>query len=50
VKLSIDAGPIASHALAVGFFIVSYFFVRRSFYGMRMPVTEAEKTLSSKAG
>ena len=50
VKLSVDAGALASHALAVGFFAVSYFFVYRSFYGMRIPTAEAEKTLSSRAG
>jgi K(+)-stimulated pyrophosphate-energized sodium pump len=36
VKLSNDAGPAVSHLLAAGFFVLSLFFVRRSFYGMRI--------------
>jgi len=36
VKLTSDAGPMTSHLLAAAFFIVSMFFVRRSFYGMRI--------------
>jgi K(+)-stimulated pyrophosphate-energized sodium pump len=40
VKLTVDAGPLVSHILAAAFFAVSLFFVRRSFYGMRIP-TEA---------
>ena len=36
VKLSTDAGPAVSHLLAAGFFVLSLFFVRRSFYGMRI--------------
>jgi K(+)-stimulated pyrophosphate-energized sodium pump len=36
VKLTTDAGPIVSHVLAATFFLVSVFFVRRSFYGMRI--------------
>ncbi|MBV9610502.1 MAG: sodium-translocating pyrophosphatase, partial [Acidobacteria bacterium] len=49
VKLSVDAGPMATHMLAIGFFIISYFFVRRSFYGMRIPVVEEEKTMTRAA-
>ncbi len=36
VKLTADQGENLSHALALGFFIVSFFFVYRSFYGMRI--------------
>jgi K(+)-stimulated pyrophosphate-energized sodium pump len=36
VKLTAEAGSTLSHVLALGFFGVSYFFVYRSFYGMRI--------------
>jgi K(+)-stimulated pyrophosphate-energized sodium pump len=36
VKLSNDAGPAVSKLLAAGFFVLSLFFVHRSFYGMRI--------------
>jgi K(+)-stimulated pyrophosphate-energized sodium pump len=36
VKLTADAGPGVSHALAAVFFLASTFFVWRSFYGMRI--------------
>jgi K(+)-stimulated pyrophosphate-energized sodium pump len=36
VKLTVDAGNMLGHALAAGFFTVSFFFVYRSFYGMRI--------------
>jgi len=36
VKLTIDAGPMVSHLLALAFFLVSTIFVWRSFYGMRI--------------
>ena len=36
VKLANDAGPAVTHVLAAGFFVLSMFFVRRSFYGMRI--------------
>jgi K(+)-stimulated pyrophosphate-energized sodium pump len=36
VKLSTDAGPAVTNVLAAGFFVISLFFVRRSFYGMRI--------------
>ncbi|HEX7796778.1 MAG TPA: sodium-translocating pyrophosphatase [Vicinamibacterales bacterium] len=36
VKLSTDAGPALSAFLAAGFFVLSLFFVHRSFYGMRI--------------
>jgi K(+)-stimulated pyrophosphate-energized sodium pump len=36
VKLTLEAGSNLVHCLAVGFFIVSFVFVYRSFYGMRI--------------
>jgi K(+)-stimulated pyrophosphate-energized sodium pump len=36
VKLTADQGTGLSRALALGFFVVSFFFVYRSFYGMRI--------------
>jgi K(+)-stimulated pyrophosphate-energized sodium pump len=36
VKLTHDAGPNVSHGLAALFFLISVFFVWRSFYGMRI--------------
>jgi len=36
VKLTATSGSGLTHALAAAFFIVSYFFVYRSFYGMRI--------------
>jgi K(+)-stimulated pyrophosphate-energized sodium pump len=36
VKLTHDAGAMVSHGLAVVFFLISVFFVWRSFYGMRI--------------
>jgi K(+)-stimulated pyrophosphate-energized sodium pump len=36
VKLTLQAGSTLVHWLAVGFFIVSFVFVYRSFYGMRI--------------
>jgi len=38
VKLTTDAGSTVSHALAAAFFIVSFVFIYRSFYGMRIGV------------
>jgi K(+)-stimulated pyrophosphate-energized sodium pump len=35
-------GPMISHLLAAAFFIVSVFFVHRSFYGMRIGTLQAE--------
>jgi K(+)-stimulated pyrophosphate-energized sodium pump len=43
VKLTADAGSTLEHALALGFFLVSFFFVYRSFYGMRIVKEEAAK-------
>jgi K(+)-stimulated pyrophosphate-energized sodium pump len=36
VRLSSEAGPMVSHALAALFLFVSIVFVHRSFYGMRI--------------
>jgi K(+)-stimulated pyrophosphate-energized sodium pump len=36
VKLTATSGPRLAHILAALFFLVSYSFVYRSFYGMRM--------------
>ena len=36
VKLTKETSGTFSHALALGFFLVSFFFVYRSFYGMRI--------------
>jgi K(+)-stimulated pyrophosphate-energized sodium pump len=42
VKLRLEAGAALSHGLALAFFLVSFFFVYRSFYGMRIVRTPAE--------
>ncbi len=36
VKLTLETGGTLTHVLAAAFFLVSYFFVYRSFYGMRI--------------
>jgi K(+)-stimulated pyrophosphate-energized sodium pump len=36
VKLTAEAGSTLSHVLALGFFLASFIFVYRSFYGMRI--------------
>jgi K(+)-stimulated pyrophosphate-energized sodium pump len=36
VQLTADQGATVTHALAAAFFVVSFFFVYRSFYGMRI--------------
>ncbi len=41
VKLTATSGSGVTHALALVFFAVSYFFVYRSFYGMRIRTTAA---------
>ena len=41
VELAIEMDPTLRVALAVAFFLVSAFFVHRSFYGMRIPVEAA---------
>jgi K(+)-stimulated pyrophosphate-energized sodium pump len=55
VKLTTDKGVGTSHALAVLFFLISVFFVWRSFYGMRIAGAEepagasAARSVASKA-
>jgi len=41
VKLTLDEGGALTHGLAVAFFLVSFFFVYRSFYGMRIGTEKA---------
>jgi K(+)-stimulated pyrophosphate-energized sodium pump len=41
VKLTVETGGGLTHALAAGFFLVSFFFVYRSFYGMRIKASNA---------
>ncbi|MGH9744097.1 MAG: sodium/proton-translocating pyrophosphatase, partial [Candidatus Acidiferrum sp.] len=36
VQLTASQGNVLTHILAAAFFIVSFFFVYRSFYGMRI--------------
>jgi len=36
VEMTADVGPAFGYALSLVFFLVSVFFVRRSFYGMRI--------------
>jgi K(+)-stimulated pyrophosphate-energized sodium pump len=36
VTLTRDQGPMITNVLALVFFLVSFFFVYRSFYGMRI--------------
>jgi K(+)-stimulated pyrophosphate-energized sodium pump len=36
VKLNSEVGPLKTHVLALTFFLVSFYFVYRSFYGMRI--------------
>jgi len=40
VKLTLETGGMLIHLLSAAFFAVSYIFVYRSFYGMRIPKTE----------
>jgi K(+)-stimulated pyrophosphate-energized sodium pump len=48
VKLTVEAGSGLSHILALAFFLVSFFFVYRSFYGMRI-VREGATTAEARA-
>ncbi|MGZ4820667.1 MAG: sodium-translocating pyrophosphatase [Terriglobales bacterium] len=56
VKLTTEAGSGLTHILALGFFAVSFFFVYRSFFGMRigglesakMAVVEKEETMAHR--
>ncbi|PYX08029.1 MAG: sodium-translocating pyrophosphatase [Acidobacteria bacterium] len=47
VKLTLEAGSVLSHVLALAFFLVSFFFVYRSFYGMR--IVREEATVKARA-
>ena len=40
VKLTVETGGTLTHVLAAAFFLVSFFFVYRSFYGMRIKSAE----------
>jgi K(+)-stimulated pyrophosphate-energized sodium pump len=40
VSLTHDRGESVTHILAAAFFLVSFFFVYRSFYGMRIKGSE----------
>ena len=42
VKLAHDQGTTLTNGLALAFFVVSFFFVYRSFYGMRIRSDRAE--------
>jgi K(+)-stimulated pyrophosphate-energized sodium pump len=46
VQLTVQQGALLGHILAAVFFVISFFFVHRSFYGMRIGT---EKTPVSKA-
>jgi K(+)-stimulated pyrophosphate-energized sodium pump len=46
VQLTVQQGAMLGHILAAVFFVISFFFVHRSFYGMRIGT---EKTPVSKA-
>src|SRR6266704_709017 len=48
VKLTLEAGSALSHGLALAFFLVSFFFVYRSFYGMRI-VRKGATTAEARA-
>jgi K(+)-stimulated pyrophosphate-energized sodium pump len=43
VQLTATNGAAFSHVLAVAFFLVSFFFVWKSFYGMRIVKAPAHK-------
>jgi K(+)-stimulated pyrophosphate-energized sodium pump len=43
VKLSVTS-PMLTHVLAAVFFLISFFFVHRSFYGMRIGGSEPSET------
>jgi K(+)-stimulated pyrophosphate-energized sodium pump len=38
------SNPMLTHVLTVVFFLVSAYFVRRSFYGMRIEALDAKET------
>jgi K(+)-stimulated pyrophosphate-energized sodium pump len=49
VELAIEMDVTARVALAVVFFLISAYFVRRSFYGMRIPAEEAQPARKTAA-
>jgi K(+)-stimulated pyrophosphate-energized sodium pump len=49
VKLTLTNGSTLVHIMALGFFLVSYFFVYRSFYGMRIRQTSGLEALAPAA-
>jgi K(+)-stimulated pyrophosphate-energized sodium pump len=49
VSLAREQGPGLSHILAVGFFAVSFVFVYRSFYGMRIGTERAASAAPPRA-
>ncbi|MGB7135468.1 MAG: sodium-translocating pyrophosphatase [Acidobacteriaceae bacterium] len=48
VKLSVTS-PMLTHALAAIFFLISFYFVHRSFYGMRIGGSEPSETSQPKS-
>jgi K(+)-stimulated pyrophosphate-energized sodium pump len=49
VSLSNQQGPLLGHILAGVFYLISAFFVHRSFYGMRIEGTEPTEPVNSRA-
>ncbi|MEP6644974.1 MAG: sodium-translocating pyrophosphatase [Acidobacteriaceae bacterium] len=49
VKLTAQAGTLFAHGLALAFFLVSFFFVYRSFYGMRIGTKWVTSEISAAA-
>jgi K(+)-stimulated pyrophosphate-energized sodium pump len=50
VSLTSQQGPGLSTALATVFLVVSFYFIRRSFYNMRIEAAEAKRELSKVPG
>ena len=46
MQLTAETGGMLTHILAGVFFLISFTFVYRSFYGMRIHVSEAAKEVS----
>ncbi|HEV2349383.1 MAG TPA: sodium-translocating pyrophosphatase [Terriglobia bacterium] len=49
VKLTVTSGSLLVHGLALGFFLISFFFVYRSFYGMRIRQTPGAEAAATEA-
>ncbi|HLY59985.1 MAG TPA: sodium-translocating pyrophosphatase [Terriglobia bacterium] len=49
VKLTLTSGSLLVHGLAGGFFMISFFFVYRSFYGMRIRQTPGLEATAAAA-